>query len=527
MRISAILKAVLLAVVALTVFAAAPARAEWRSATSEHFVVYGDVSEGALRNYVQKVERFDRLLRTWFPPRDPGLIAPRLAIYLADGRQDMAKIWPDIPASVGGFYTPGEERIFAVTGGTGSDNDSTLFHEYAHHYMQQNMTGAYPGWFVEGFAEYFATADLTPTRMRVGLHDPGRMNSLTMGSNSWMPMDQVLKSRSYDTGTRGHFYYAQSWALTHYLMSTPERRAMLGLYLGAVMSGRGPVEALEGTINRTPEQLQDDVRRYLGGRINFLSQPYEFPAVEVTVERLSPAEADLVWLDLRLARFVPEERRAGNLEEAQRITARHPGDPMAARVLAQAHLDMQQADEAVAVMRPVVAAHPDEPLGLRFFAATLMDAGDKAAEGGDQDRRDALYLEARAFLGRAYAADAMDYRTYLALARNRRGAVGYPSNNDLAILRTGAELAPQISSLRYQAAQALMRRGAYGEAVMYLLPLANNPHGGDSLDSVRELLREAMEKAGMTDPSEDEATDMPGADSPVAGSDEPAAGGVA
>lgn len=494
-----VLRTVALAMAALTLFVAAPAHAEWRKATSEHFVVYGDINEGALRSYTQKVERFDRLLRTWFPPRDASLIAPRLPIYLAEGRTDMQKIWPDIPANVGGFYTPGEERIFAVTGGTGSDNDNTLFHEYAHHYMQQNMTGAYPGWFVEGFAEFFATADLSPGRMRVGLFDAGRMNSLTMGTNTWMPMDQLLRSRSYDTGSRGHFYYAQSWALTHYLMSTPERRAKLGRYLSAVMmEGRDPVEALQGTINRTPEQLQDDVRRYLNGSINFLSQAQEFPPVDVVVERLSPAEAELVWLDLRLARYVPEERRAGNLAEAQRVAGRYPGDPFAARVLAQAYLDMKQPEEAVGVMRPVVEAHPDEPLGQRFFAVTLMDAGD-ATE--DSDRSAALYAEARRALGRAYAADALDYRTYLALARSRRGAGNYPTDNDVEILLTGAQLAPQISSLRFQTAQVMMHRGRYREAVAYLQPLANNPHGGDNLTAVRDLLTEATEKAGMAAPA--------------------------
>ncbi|RYG11094.1 MAG: tetratricopeptide repeat protein, partial [Caulobacteraceae bacterium] len=390
-------------------------------------------------------------------------------------------------------------RIFAVTGGTGSDNDNTLFHEYAHHYMQQNMTGAYPGWFVEGFAEFFATADLSPGRMRVGLFDAGRMNSLTMGFNTWMPMDQLLRSRSYDTGSRGHFYYAQSWALTHYLMSTPERRAKLGRYLAAVMTeGRNPVEALQGTIDRTPEQLQDDVRRYLNGSINFLSQAQEFPPVDVVVERLSPAEAELVWLDLRLARFVPEERRAGNLAEAQRVAGRYPGDPFAARVLAQAYLDMKQPEDAVGVMRPIVEAHPDEPLGQRFFAVTLMDAGD-AVE--DSERSAALYAEARRALGRAYAADALDYRTYLALARSRRGAGNYPTDNDVEILLTGAQLAPQISSLRFQTAQVMMHRGRYREAVAYLQPLANNPHGGDNLTAVRDLLTEATEKAGMAAPA--------------------------
>lgn len=498
MSFTTLLKTVALALVALTMFGAAPARAEWRKATTEHFVVYGDVSEGALRSYAQKVERFDGLLRSWFPPRDAGLIVPRLPIYVADGRADMQKIWPDIPANVGGFYTPGEERIFAVTVGTGRDNDNTLFHEYAHHYMQQNLTGAYPGWFVEGFAEFFATADLSPGRMQVGLPDPGRMNSLTMGTNSWMPMDQLLRSRSFDTGSRGHFYYAQSWALTHYLMSTPERRTKLGLYLAAVMEGgRNPVEALQGTIDRTPEQLQDDVRRYMSGRINFLSQSQEFPPVDVTIERLSPAEAELVWLDLRLARFVPEERRAGNLSEARQVADRYPADPFAARVLAQAYMDMQQPEDAVRVMRSAVEANPDEPLGQRFFAVTLMDAGDAAEEAGDSERREALYGEARRALGRAYSADALDYRTYLALARSRRGADNYPTDNDVEILLAGSQLAPQISSLRFQTAQVLMQRGRYGEAVTYLQPLANNPHGGENLTAVRDLLAEATEKAGL------------------------------
>lgn len=497
MRALTILKAVAMAAIASIMLVAAPAHAEWRKATTEHFVIYGDVSEGGLRNYAQKVERFDRLLRAWFPPGQPDVIPPRLTIYLANGRGDMLKVWPDMPDNVGGFYTSGEERIFAVTGGTGADNDHTLFHEYGHHYMHQNLTGAYPGWFSEGFAEYFATADLSPGHMRVGMYDEGRMNSLTLGANSWMPMDQVLRSQSFDTGSRGHFYYAQSWALTHYLMSTPERRAKLGLYLAAVMSGRDPIDALTGTIDRTPAQLQDDVRRYISGRINFLSQPHEFPPAEVSVSTLSRAESELVWLDLRLARFVPEERRAGNLAEAQRIAARYPDDPMAARVLAQAFLDMQQPDEAVRVMRPVAEAQPDEPLGQRFFAATLMDAGDGARKNNDEDRGQALYAEARRALGRAYAADAMDYRTYLALNRNRRGAPNYPSDNDLEILRIGVELAPQVSSLRYQAAQAMMHRNLYGQAVVYLLPLANNPHGGEQLTEVRALLQEAMQKAGM------------------------------
>jgi tetratricopeptide (TPR) repeat protein len=481
-------------VFAASLAAAAPAHAEWLKGETEHFIIIGDTSEGAIRDYARKVERFDGVLRLWFPPRSE-IITPKLTIYLADGRADMRKIWPDMPANVGGFYTPGEERTFAVTGGSGAENDHTLFHEYAHHYMHQNMPGAYPGWFVEGFAEFFATADVTPSRMRVGLHSPGRMNSLTMPRNSWLPMETVLRSRSSEIRGRGHFYYAQSWALAHYFLSTDERRAALGRYLTAVMGGGDPVASLQPSTGLTPVQLQDEVATYLH-LIRFRPEQRESPPAEVTITRLPASARDLVWLDLRLARFVPEELRAGNLAEAERAAARHPGDPWAARVLAQAHLDMQQNARAVEVMQASVAAHPDDALGLRMQAVAMMDLGDEI-EDSDPDRRGDLFRQARQALARAYQIDAMDYRLYIALDRSRQGVAGYPTTNDVETLLMGRALAPQVQGLGVRAAQALMAVGEYRTAAAFLAPIANNPHGGSGLNNVRRLLAEAREKAGL------------------------------
>lgn len=484
---------------------ASSASAEWLKAESEHFVVYGDTSSGALRSYTQKVERFDRLLRLYFPVQS-DVQAPKLPIYLADGLEDMRKVWPDIPSNVGGFYTPNVERIFAVTGGQGSANDRTLFHEYAHHFMHQYFQAAYPGWFVEGFAEYFATADMTPGRTRVGLHSPERMNSLTLGANSWLPMEDVLRSRGAAIGSQGHSYYAQAWALTNYLMSTPERQMMLRRYLATVANGADPVAALDGTINRTPAQLQDDVRRYLG-RITFYTLQQDFPATPVEIDRLSSVEQDFVWLDLRLARYVPEDQRAGNLSEAQRLALRHPGDPLAARTVAQAYLDLEQPEKAVEVLEPVVASHPKDAVTLRFLATAMMEAGDAASEAGDPQRGVELYNAARPLLARAYTEDATDYRLYLAMAVNREGAAGYPTENDLQILRLGAALAPQLGALRMRAARAMMHSGHFDEAVAYLAPLANNPHGGDASGDIRTLLEEAQARLAEAAGAEPNAKD--------------------
>lgn len=483
----------------------APAHAEWLKAETEHFIIIGDTSEGAIRTYARKVERFDSLLRIWWPPRQDDVVTPKLTIYLADGREDMRKIWPSIDSNVGGFYTAGEERIFAVTGGSGAENDHTLFHEYGHHYMYQYMPGAYPGWFVEGFAEFFATADMTPNRMRVGLPSDGRLYSLNMGANSWLPMETVLRSRASEMRGRGHLYYAQSWALTHYFLSTDERRAALGRYLSAVMGGGDPIASLQPATGFTPAQLQAQVQSHLG-RMNFLSERRETPPADVAVTRLPPSARDLVWLDLRLARFVPEDLRAGNLAEAQRAAGRHPSDPWAARVLAQAYLDMQQPAEAIKTMDASLATHPDDALSLRMRAVALMDQGDDLKEE-NPERRQELFVLARGALARAYQLEALDYRLYMALDRSRQGAPDYPNTNDVETLLMGRALAPQVHSLGLRTAQALMAEGEYAVAAAYLSPIANNPHGGSA--NARRLLAEARQKAGL---APQDLSESPGSD---------------
>lgn len=470
-----------------------PAKAEWLRGESEHFIVYGDTSERAMTRYVQKLERFDQLLRLYLPARSE-FIAPKLPIYMVRSNAQMRAVWPDIPRQVGGFYARSEERIFAMAG-EGGENDSVLLHEYAHHYMYQNFNAPYPAWFVEGFAEYYSTAELTPTRVRIGLNSPGRMNSLTGGSNSWATMEALLSSRR--TGRNrivGHAFYAQAWALTHYLMSTPERQAMLSAYLRAVGGGADPVAALDGTINRTPDQLQSDVQRYMGGPIPSFTPQHTFVDADVAVRPLSAAERDSLWLDLRLARFVPEQLRAANLQEALALQQRHPGEPMPARVLAQAYLDMKQPAEASAVLTPIVAAHPEDALSLRMLAVSLMDEGDAEESAA---RKAELYAQARPHLARAYQQEAGDYRIYLAMARNREDAPGYPTENDLQTLVLAAELAPQLPSVRMKAARGLMHHGQHVQAILLLRPIANDPHGGSNLSAVRTLLSQAYAGAGL------------------------------
>lgn len=506
------------AVALITAGVAGPANAEWRRAETTHFIVYGDVPERTIRAYAQKVERFDALLRAYYPIEVDHEI-PKLEIFIAEGRRDMEKAYPGIGASVGGYYSPNSARIHAVVDTDAISGDMVLFHEYAHHFMFQMRSNAYPSWFVEGFAEYYATADVRPDRIQFGRHHPGRINSLSGAPNTWARMEDVLTWRYTASGRyRASSYYAQAWAMTHYFMSTPERTRMLGQYLTAVVGGQDSVAAMQAATGRTPAQLQTDVRLYASGPIAVLTPQIDIPEPEVTVTSLSPAASDMAWIDLRLdrtpvkqeppdddgteqseaekareAREAREEaeHRADLIRQAFAAAERYPGDRMALLVEARAHRLSDDPEAAFTTLEPLLTEDSADVDALRLAGVILLDLAEKETGDAAMGRRRA----ASGYLARAYESDPLDFRVYLGLNRAREGQARYPTDNDISTLEVAVALAPQSFDARLRLGQAYMARSMNAEAVAVLLPVSNSPHRSSSTRRAREMI--ATAKAAM------------------------------
>ncbi|MFA4893555.1 DUF1570 domain-containing protein [Brevundimonas sp.] len=510
MRMTGYLRAAVMAVTALIVFAAAPARAEWRRAETDHFIIYGDVSERTLRTYATKIERFDALLRTYYPIQSDVQI-PKLEIYLADGARDMRRILPDGSESIAGFYSADAGRIYTVTNISNSGALSTLFHEYAHHFMFQMSAEAYPSWFVEGFAEYYSTVVMEPEKIEVGREDRGRMLMFTqLGSNEWAPLADVLKWRISRSGRARVFdYYAQAWALTHYLMSAPERQRMLSQYLNAVIRGGDPIAAMQTATGRTSIELQNDLRRYFLGRITYYTPQIEIPMPEVAISTLDADVGALVWYDLRLddtPLVVPPdndpddprsaERRAEMARDAARhraelvtdalaAAARRPGQRMAMMVAARAHRLKGDPAAGLATLQPLLSATSTDADALRIAAALLMDQIKAEPNSGNEPSQRRL---AMSYLGQAMEYKPLDFRIYLGLNDTRRGQPGYPNANDISTLEVATALAPQADENRLRLAEAYMARFLWSEAKTVLDPVANAPHPGADRVRARTML---------------------------------------
>lgn len=408
----------LLLALALVALTPAPALAEWRRAQSEHFVVYSDGSERALRDYTAKLERFDALLTSRFGGARAE--ARRLPVYLVGDARALRVAVPGLPAGYAGYYSHSDIDTFAVL--VRGESDDILLHEYSHHVMARAGDVPYPGWFREGFAEYFATATVTEGgEASFGLPNPGRLRALQQ--SRWLPMDVLLRADSsfgIDSETGRGMYYAQSWALTHWLLADASRIRNLSVYVTAVNRGQDPVEAWQAIFAMTPDQLTAQLRAHVRARLSYakLQMPALSPVITVTT--LSPA-ADTVLLPAINARSWNPDQIDGPalLGTLQAAAARFPDDPLALVALGRAEKRWGDPAAAETALTRALERRGDDVEGLVLMADLATERGADATDDAERTRQWGL---ARDFLRRALEADPTDHRAHAAQARFRRYA---------------------------------------------------------------------------------------------------------
>lgn len=469
------------------VMAATPASAEWRRADTPRFIVYSDGDPNQLRDAALQLELYESALRLMHRLDANGAPKQRIAIYLVRNHDGLTAVEPGLPDEVAGFYQATNDEIFALAIRERRDL-STLLHEYAHHFMIGSFATGFPSWFVEGYAEYFASAQLQPKRMVVGEVNRDRGDWLTYGQ--WLPLQLILTRRPFEfqDPKAVSMYYAQSWLLTHWFLSDPSRTPILYAYIDRLRAGMDPVEAMESASGLSIAQLDRQQREYARQRLAIkIITGDQFPQPEVRMTTLSRGEGDMLLLGLKLSSTSGEDKAL--LGEIQRRAALYPDDRFAQLLLARAEL--RQGDKAVAreLLERRLAETPEDVDVLRLLGETLWEQAHD-----DQTNVLPLVRDARRHLAKAYQIEPNDYRTLMLLAATRQVAPNYPTDNDMETLLAGMDLAPQVAPLRIMAAQARARRDEYREAIDLLQPLAASPHASGATAFARTMIAQYRAK---------------------------------
>src|SRR5262245_60616709 len=115
------------------------AQAAWHEARSNHFIIYADMNAGDLKQYAERLERFDQAVRYVRGMRDPKLTdANRLRIFVLRSERSIARLAGS--QSVAGFYHARASGASAFVPRKSEglaywdlDAEAIFFHEYAHH----------------------------------------------------------------------------------------------------------------------------------------------------------------------------------------------------------------------------------------------------------------------------------------------------------------------------------------------------------------------------------------------------------
>jgi hypothetical protein len=470
------------------VLTAQPVQAAWKKAESANFIVYSEADEQEIREQVLLLEDYHNFLRLLTNVTDPP--APnKLPVYMVKSRARLKTIRA-LPGEIGGFYAAGSSGIAAfVADKEGGGSGEILFHEIAHHFMMQYRPMAYPAWFVEGFAEYVATAKFKPKHIEFGAASPVRASWLV--HKGWLPVEKVLFDPVPRGGEERALFYAQSWLLAHYLMRDEGRKEKFKAYVAAAHTGTAPRKAFAEQFGTDLKAFEKNLRIYAARQMTFtrLTRASAAEQPNVQIEHLPRSADDLLLLEATMHIGVADSYAEGHLVKVRAAAARHPADAYAKRVLAEAEVIMGDGANGEKLLDELLADAPKDAELLYLKGMRHL----RAAQGDDEGR-DAHLKAARSWLTRSHKADGNRFQTLVRYADSLGATERFTSENTLNIMLLAQELAPQVSEVAMKTASVLIAHKKYDHAERLLLPLAADAHNPGLAAAAQRMLALAMRR---------------------------------
>jgi tetratricopeptide (TPR) repeat protein len=245
-----------------------PPQEPWIEVRTANFTLFSNAGEWDTRRAGEDLER----LRDALSKLSPGLTlnAPSPTwIYVFKSRVSMMpyqRLYEGKPLDAGGYFLTRPQGNYVAVDDSPKQNPSAIiYHEYFH-YVARNNYGDLPAWLHEGLAEYYSTFQVTKSEARLGL--PIEQHLRWLRKHSWIPLAQLFTvdqtSKEYNETDRRGSFYAESWALTHYLLDgNPSRRAQLQELLRLTKAGAHGNEAFQKVFGTDPTVLERELHAYV------------------------------------------------------------------------------------------------------------------------------------------------------------------------------------------------------------------------------------------------------------------------
>jgi len=373
---------------------------QWSEVRSAHFTVLTDANEKQGRQIATQFERMRWMFQTLFPKVNVDPANP-IVVLAAKNDKSFSALEPSVYLAKGqikldGLFMKGPDTNYMLLRLDASEQHpyATIYHEYTH--LQFAAASEWmPLWLNEGFAEFVQNTDIRDKDVHLG--EPSVDDILYLRQNRIIPLPVLFavdhNSPYYHDEQKGSVFYAESWALTHYLEVTDHEKktSRLGDYMHLVSQQVAPVAAAEKAFGDL-KQLQKDLESYIraGDYKQFVLSSAAAPIDESAykVRALTPAESDAARADF----LVDVDRIPDARALAEGLLKQDAKNPLAFETLGHIAYREHDAGAARQQFEQAVKLGSRSYLAHYYFAMFSMGQGGEPGPEVEESLRAALRL---------------------------------------------------------------------------------------------------------------------------------------
>ncbi|HXQ73495.1 MAG TPA: tetratricopeptide repeat protein, partial [Pyrinomonadaceae bacterium] len=349
------------------------AKDNWVSVRTKNFFMIGNGGEKEIRQVGLRLEQFREVFTRLFPKMRFNTPVPTTVVVF----KSHSSYGPFKPHSnTAGYFQAGlDVNYITLTTELDGEQDpfNVIFHEYTHLLVNNTFENA-PLWFNEGLAEYYSTFKITDDR-KIGIGYPISNHVYLLRDSKMLPLRTLFevdhKSPHYNESKKQGIFYAQSWALMHYLLIGKTGKVdQLAKFLDLQNANVPMDKAFQDSFGMPFETMEKDLKSYVKqNRYNVLDGHFENKLQLDTNTQATPlteAEAQAYLGDLMLHSY-----RQDAYKYLQKALQLDPNLGMAHASLGMAYFREGKVEQARASLERAVALNSQNYLAHYYYAFTL------------------------------------------------------------------------------------------------------------------------------------------------------------
>jgi tetratricopeptide (TPR) repeat protein len=367
-----------ISVIALLVFTLTTRAADkWTAVQSKNFLLVGNATESQIRDVAENLELFRTVYGKFFNLQEKAAtVGTTVVVFKSDAAfRPYKPIYQGKPANISGYFQGGEDKNLIVLSAE-IETPRVIYHEYVHRLMSDNLSSL-PPWFQEGFAECFSTLEIEGRDKKIRLGRAIGEHVALLNERRFLPLEQLFavttESKEYNEVEKQGLFYAESWALVHYMMlGPPDRSARFREFLEGLNKGTPAPAVFERVFRTDLQTFQKTFEAYIQQRLAWPAMEINSPGTldrkkDITAKTLKEAEAEFYIGDMLLH----DDRLAdaeSHLKSALRLD---PNLAVAQAAMGRLLVRQNKDNEAVGHLKRATQLDPGNYLAHYYYASAM------------------------------------------------------------------------------------------------------------------------------------------------------------